>query len=252
MSATTQEKLTFDQFMEACPESGIYELINGEIVEVRATRNHEDVADLIYKNFAREIDRLELNYVVKRTAVIKTLTSAGEEQGRNPDVSAIDRRVWRSNRSDYNALEVPIQLAVEVTSTNWDDDYVDKLDEYQRLGIPEYWIVDYLAIASREYLGNPKVPTVFVFLLDENGQYQRHQFRGADRIISRRFPELALTAEQMFMAQKERQRAGGRRKKGRSWLSGAKLKLLHDYSPPASLSFFVELHNFHLWAYILH
>jgi Uma2 family endonuclease len=28
---------------------------------------------------------------------------------------------------------------------NWDNDYIDKLDEYQRLGILEYWIVDYLA-----------------------------------------------------------------------------------------------------------
>ena len=44
---------------------------------------------------------------------------------------------------------MPIQLAVEVTSTNWEDDYLDKLEEYQRLGIAEYWIVDYLAIAEQ-------------------------------------------------------------------------------------------------------
>jgi Uma2 family endonuclease len=63
----------------------------------------------------------------------------------------------------------PIQLAVEVVSTNWEDDYIDKLDEYQRLGIAEYWIVDYLAIGSRNYLGNPKVPTVFVYQLGAMG-----------------------------------------------------------------------------------
>ncbi|GAX44610.1 hypothetical protein NIES4075_56290 [Tolypothrix sp. NIES-4075] len=34
----------------------------------------------------------------------------------------------------------PIQLAVEVVSTNWEDDYVDKLDKYQRLGIA--WFLD--------------------------------------------------------------------------------------------------------------
>ncbi|MFB8788910.1 MAG: Uma2 family endonuclease [Potamolinea sp.] len=200
MTTTTKQKLTFDQFLEQCPEEGLYELVNGEIVEVRATRNHEDVADLSYKYFDREIDRLGLNYVVKRNAVIKTMTSDGKEQGRNPDVSVIDRTVWRSNRSDYNALEEPIQLAVEVTSTNWDDDYIDKLDEYQRLGIPEYWIVDYLAIASREYLGNPKVPTIFVFLLDTEGKYQRTQFKGDERIVSPTFPELTLTAAQLLNA----------------------------------------------------
>ena len=87
---------------------------------------------------------------------------------------------------------------VEVTSTNWTDDYINKFDEYQRLGIPEYWIVDYLAIASSDFLGNPKVPTVFVNLLDENGKYQTTKFTGDNQIISRTFPELNLTAAQIL------------------------------------------------------
>ncbi len=178
MTTFTKHKLTFDQFLEQCPEEGFYELVNGEIVEVRSTRNHDDVANLLLFAFNDEIRRLKLNYVVNNTAVFKTITAEGVEQGRKPDVSVIDKDRWRSNRAAYSALEEPIQLAVEVTSTNWEDDYIDKLDEYQRLGITEYWIVDYLAIGLREYLGNPKVPTVFIFVLDTNGKYQRTQFRG--------------------------------------------------------------------------
>jgi Uma2 family endonuclease len=200
MTTFTKQKLTFEQFLEQCPESGFYELVNGEIVEVRSTRNHDDVADFMADSFKDEIKRLNLNYVVKNTAVFKTITAEGTEQGRKPDVSVIDRDIWRSNRTAYSALEEPIQLAVEVTSTNWEDDYIDKLDEYQRLGIKEYWIVDYLAIGLREYLGNPKVPAVFVFVLDANGKYQRTQFRGAERILSATFPELTLTAEQILTA----------------------------------------------------
>lgn len=200
MTTAQAQKITFDNFLEKCPEKGIYEFVNGEIVEVRATRNHDDVANFLLFAFNDEVRRLNLNLVITNTAVIKTVTKDNLEQGRNPDVSAIDRAIWRSNRSDYNALEVPIQLAVEVTSTNWEDDYVDKLDEYQRLGISEYWIVDYLAIASRAYLGNPKVPTVFVFSLDKNGRYQQVQFRGNERIVSPTFPELFLTAEQVLTA----------------------------------------------------
>ncbi|MEH2293919.1 Uma2 family endonuclease [Nostoc sp.] len=200
MKTYTKPKLTFDQFLEQCPEEGLYELVEGEIVEVRATRNHDDVADFTADSFKDEIKRLNLNYVVKNTAVFKTITANGIEQGRKPDVSVIDKDTWRSNRSTYSALEEPIQLAIEVTSTNWEDDYIDKLDEYQRLGITEYWIVDYLAIGLREYLGNPKVPTVFVFLLDAEVKYQRTQFRGSERIVSRTFPELALTAEQILTA----------------------------------------------------
>ncbi|MGL5061215.1 MAG: Uma2 family endonuclease [Microcoleus sp.] len=200
IATVTQKKLTFDQFLVECPEDGRYELINGEIVEMNATRNHDDVADFAADSFKDEIRRLNLNYVVKVTAVIQTVTKSGIEQGRRPDVSVIDRDLWRSNRSAYSALREPIQLAVEVTSTNWDDDYIDKLDEYQRLGIPEYWIVDYLAIGSRDFLGNPKVPTVFVYLLDAEGNYQKTAFTGSDRIISRTFPELTLTATQIMNA----------------------------------------------------
>ncbi|WP_375479357.1 Uma2 family endonuclease [uncultured Nostoc sp.] len=200
MKTYTKQKLTFDQFLEQCPEEGLYELVDGEIVEVRATRNHDDVADFTADSFKDEIKRLNLNYVVKNTAVFKTITANGIEQGRKPDVSVIDKDKWRSNRSAYAALEEPIQLAVEVTSTNWEDDYIDKLDEYQRLGITEYWIVDYLAIGLREYLGNPKVPAVFVFLLNDEGKYQCTHFRGSERIVSRTFPDLTLTAEEILTA----------------------------------------------------
>ncbi|OUL24292.1 Uma2 family endonuclease [Nostoc sp. 106C] len=200
MTTFTKQKLTFEQFLEQCPEEGFYELVDGEIVEVRSTRNHDDVADFIADSFKDEVKRLNLNYVVKNTAVIKTKTAEGVEQGRKPDVSVIDRDMWRSNRAAYSALEEPIQLAVEVTSTNWEDDYIDKLDEYQRLGITEYWIVDYLAIGLREYLGNPKIPTVFIFVLDTSGKYQHTQFRGSERIVSATFPELTLTAEQILTA----------------------------------------------------
>ncbi|HCF28624.1 MAG TPA: hypothetical protein DEV81_15795 [Cyanobacteria bacterium UBA11049] len=126
--------------------------------------------------------------------------SKGKEQGRRPDVSVVDRTIWESNRTAYSALCQPLQLAVEVVSANWEDDYIDKLDEYQRLGIPEYWIVDYLALGSRTYLGNPKQPAVFVFLLDEVGKYQYTRFREGDRIISQTFPELTLTVEQVLQA----------------------------------------------------
>jgi Uma2 family endonuclease len=201
MTIATQKNLTFDQFLAQYPEDGgCYELVNGEVLERRSPRNHDDVADFIADGFKEEIHRLKLNYVVKNTAVIRTVTAGGIEQGRKPDVAVIDRDVWRSDRSDYNALREPIQVAVEVTSTNWEDDYLDKLEEYQRLGIPEYWIVDYLAIGSREFLGNPKVPTVFVFALESPGQYRRTSFTGGDRILSPTFPELSLTAGAILTA----------------------------------------------------
>ncbi|MGJ5633214.1 hypothetical protein [Nostoc sp. CALU 1950] len=55
------------------------------------------------------------------------------------------------------------------------------------------------AIASRAYLDNPKLPTVFVYQLVE-GQYQVQKFTDNDRIISTTFPELALNVKQVVAA----------------------------------------------------
>lgn len=196
----TKTKLTFAEFLENYPDgSGIYELVNGEIVKVEATRAHKNVARFLVKSFDRESERLGLDYIVDKDIVLRTVTASGQEQGRNPDVGVVKASVWNSNVRGYGALTEPIQLAVEVTSTNWEDDYVDKLDEYQRLGICEYWIVDYLAIASRAYLGNPKIPTVFVYNL-ENGSYVVQSFTGNERIISKSFPELEITVEQLVLS----------------------------------------------------
>jgi len=202
MTATpTQPKqiLSFEQFVKQLPdEEGRYELVTGEIVRILPIRLHETLAEFLSDAFKDEVKRLKLNYWVSGRIVVRTLTPNGKEQGRNPDVSVVDKTVWDSAPFAYSALIEPLQLAVEIVSTNWEDDYIDKLDEYQRLGISEYWIVDYLALGSRNYLGNPKEPTVFVYLLDENGVYQMTAYRGSDRIISRTFPELALTAEQVL------------------------------------------------------
>lgn len=195
------QQLTFEQFVQQLPdEAGRYELVNGEIVRILATKQHEDIADFIRRQLDKEVERLNLNYRVSDRIVICTTTKDSKEQGRHPDVSVVDKTIWEANRAAYSALFDPLQVAVEVICTNWEDDYIDKLDEYQRLGISEYWIVDYLALGSREILGNPKVPTVLVYLLDENGLYQRNLYQGADKIISLTFFELELTAEQVFTA----------------------------------------------------
>ncbi len=200
MIQISSKKLTFEEFLQQYPDGdGIYELVNGKIIPVEPTRAHKNIARYLVRRFDKEIERLGLDYIVDKDIIIKTLTADGEERGRNPDVSVVSQSLWNANVLAYGAITEPIQVAVEVVSTNWEDDYVDKLDEYQRLGIPEYWIVDYLAIASRAYLGNPKVSSVFVYQLIDN-QYQAQKFSGNDQIISPTFPELKLTVEEVFAA----------------------------------------------------
>jgi Uma2 family endonuclease len=199
MTITTLTKLDFGQFLQQRPDDGVYELVNGEIVKVEAIRARKNVARYLMFGFNDEIRRLQLDYIVDKDIVIRTVTNKGDQRGRNPDVSVVSASLWNSNVTTYGALIDAIQLAVEVTSTNWEDDYIDKLEEYENLGIKEYWIVDYLAIASRSYLGNPKLPTIFVYELID-GKYQVKAFTGTEKIISPTFSELNITVEDVIKA----------------------------------------------------
>lgn len=69
----------------------------------------------------------------------------------------------------------------------------------------EYWIVDDLALASGEYIGQPKIPTVSVYFL-EAGEYRGTQFKNDDKIISATFPELEITVAEIVAASQPRAR----------------------------------------------
>jgi Uma2 family endonuclease len=90
-----------------------------------------------------------------------------------------------------------VPLIVEVTSTDWGDGYALKLEQYETMGMQEYWIIDYLGLGDRRFIGNPKQPTFSIYQLIE-GEYQVKLFRGGDSIDSPTFPELKLTAQQVF------------------------------------------------------
>jgi Uma2 family endonuclease len=99
------------------------------VVKILVTRKHYDVAEFIIDAFKAEIKRTSLNHVVNNVAALLTQNKLGKQQGRYPDVSLIDRDVWRSDHLDNRGVHEPIQVAVEVVSTNWEDDYIDKLEE---------------------------------------------------------------------------------------------------------------------------
>jgi Uma2 family endonuclease len=73
------------------------------------------------------------------------------------------------------------------------------LRDYEEIGIPEYWIIDYLGLGGLRYIGSPKKPTISIHLLID-GEYQVNYFRNDEKIISSTFPDLNLTAQQIFQA----------------------------------------------------
>ncbi|MFB2833782.1 Uma2 family endonuclease [Floridanema evergladense] len=194
---------TFDQFVAWYPENSEYryELHNGVIVEMPlGTGDRSDVAGFISGELFLEIRQRQLPYLVPKEYLIK---SSNDKSGYLPDVLVLDRlellKEPRWKKESIITMGSSIRLAVEVVSTNWRDDYGYKLIDYEALGIAEYWIVDYLGLGGRRYIGNPKRPTLSVYELVE-GEYQIRQFREDDRIESPNFPGLSLTARQIFQA----------------------------------------------------
>ncbi|QSJ15431.1 Uma2 family endonuclease [Nostoc sp. UHCC 0702] len=203
MTQSLRKLVTFDEFVARYPDNTLkrYELHDGVVIEIPPpTGDHEEVIGFLALEISVEIRRLKLPYFIPKTAFVKPLES---ESAYSPDVlilnqpNLVNEPLWK--KESTVTLPASIPLVIEVVSTNWRDDYFVKLARYEEIGIPEYWIADYAALGGRRFIGNPKQPTISVYSLLE-GEYQVSQFRGSDCIISPTFPELNLTAEQIFNA----------------------------------------------------
>ncbi|MDZ8136037.1 MAG: Uma2 family endonuclease [Nostoc sp. DedQUE04] len=192
--------IAFEEFLNWKPDGGCYELHDGVIVEMQPVGDHEEINGFLAGEITLEFKRLKLPYLIPKQALVKV---PDKESGYSPDVIAINQKnlsaepMWKKSSTVTQAASVP--LVIEVVSSNWRDDYASKLVDYETFGVPEYWIIDYLALGGRRYIGNPKQPTISIYYLVD-GEYQVNLFRGNDRIVSPTFPEFNLTAEQIFQA----------------------------------------------------
>ncbi|MGV0107674.1 Uma2 family endonuclease [Nostoc sp. DSM 114167] len=194
--------LTFNEFIEWYPnDAKRYELHKGVIIEMPPpTGTHEKVIAFLSRKLTVEFDRLNLPYGIPKTVLLQT---ASAESAYSPDVLLLNldnldnEPLFQKQSTVSQAASVPI--VIEVVSTNWRDDYYNKFGDYEEMGIPEYWIADYAALGARKFIGNPKQPTIFVCELVD-GEYQMTAFQGNTAISSPTFPQLNLTAQQIFNA----------------------------------------------------
>jgi Uma2 family endonuclease len=201
MVQVLQKPVTFAEFAEWKPDGGNYELHNGVIVEMSQPLGlHEDIIGFLIEELVTEYKKLNLSYSIAKQALVKPPEG---ESGYVPDIlflnkaNLVNEPLWQKQSTVSQAASIP--LIIEVVSTNWRDDYLTKLRDYEEISIPEYWIIDYLGLGGVRYIGSPKQPTLSIYLLIE-GEYQVTQFRDDEKIISPTFSELNLTAKQIFHA----------------------------------------------------
>ncbi len=200
MTQAINKLTSFEEFIEWYPDNGIrYELHKGVIVEMPPPNGeHENVIGFLAEKITIQYVNLGLPYRIPKTGLVKT---PDNDSTYSPDIvlvnhdNLVNEPLWKKQSTLIQAASIP--LVVEVVSTNWRDDYHDKFGDYEEMGIPEYWIVDYAALGGKRFIGNPKQQTITICELVD-GEYQTTQFQGNQSIVSPLFPDLNLTAQQIF------------------------------------------------------
>ncbi len=196
-----QKPLSFDEFLARYGGNNRYELIDGEVFDLEPTGLHEEIAAFITTKICVQIDKTSLPLFVLQRGLLRP-SNMGMTAFR-PDVAVVNRDELAEELLWFDqsilTLGSSIKFVVEVVSSNWQNDYARKVEDYAALGIPEYWIADYAGNGGTRHIGKPKQPTLSVCTL-VNGEYEIQQFRGNQTIISLTFPDLKLTAEKVLRA----------------------------------------------------
>ncbi|NET61143.1 MAG: Uma2 family endonuclease [Symploca sp. SIO2E6] len=188
----TPVKLTFEQYLEYDDRTdNRYELFNGELIKVPPESGKNNWITLWLRDKLILLVKPELIRPIGCEVQVQ-----GNPQNRYPDLVLLreEHLLQIERRLTITLNMVPPQFVAEVVSPyrnqndeNYRRDYLEKRQQYEQRGIPEYWIID------------PQAQVVIVLLLVQ-GSYQETKFTGNQRIVSRTFPQLELTAAQVLQA----------------------------------------------------
>jgi Uma2 family endonuclease len=191
--------LTFREFIEQYGDNPRYELADGELIDMEPTGPHEAVGGKLATKIGMAMSDTQYPWFIPRTCLIQPFSDV--ITARRPDVIVLDETMLSSEplweKEPIITLGRSIKLVVEVVSTNWENDYARKLEEYALLSIPEYWIVDYRGLGGIAFIGRPKQPTFTVCQL-VGEEYEQRQYRLGDAIMSPTFPNLQLRLDDVM------------------------------------------------------
>lgn len=199
MTYTPPKLLSFDDFLAQYGDDPRYELIDGELRDMEPTGPHESTAGKTAGRLFTETLRLNLPWTIPKNCLIRPPNT--EATALRPDVIVLDELAL-SEEPLWHKQPVltggqAIRLVAEVVSTNWQDDYARKVEDYALLGIPEYWIIDFRGLGGLAFIGKPKQPTITVCHL-VGGEYSQQQYRLGEPLISRQFPGLTLRLDDLM------------------------------------------------------
>ncbi|MEW6366325.1 MAG: Uma2 family endonuclease [Acidobacteriota bacterium] len=149
-----RRKMTYEEFLSWADEDTLAEWVDGEVVmSSPASKQHQNIADFLLKIMGIYAEAHNLGVVISAPFQIKL------EQGREPDLLFVASK--HMDRLKDTFLDGPADLVVEIVSPDsLDRDRGAKYYEYERAGIPEYWLID------------PLRQRVEFYQLDADGRYR--------------------------------------------------------------------------------
>lgn len=179
---------TFSDFLiQTQTAEAYYELTNGELIEMPPESD-----DNLYR--AMKLYEALKSLVGMRRIRLQGLALAmfGQPKNRYPDLTVLrpehPEQMSALGQAAITLDMAPPLLVVEVVSPGTENhrrDYVDKRNQYEWRGIPEYWILD------------PSLGQVTVLTLTEQG-YAETRFSDDTGVQSPSFPTWSLTAATML------------------------------------------------------
>ena len=145
-----QQPISFDEFLTRYGDDNRYELIDGEVFDLEPTGPHEEVAAFITTKLCVQIDAATLSWFVLQRGLLRPPNT--RMTAFRPDVAMIDRNelahepLW----ADQSILTLgsSIKFVAEVVSSNWQNDYARRVEDYAALGIPEYCTIQWKVAKS--------------------------------------------------------------------------------------------------------
>jgi Uma2 family endonuclease len=180
------QKLTWEDIKDFPESHGRTEIVDGElIVSPIASPGHQRICKRLARKIDPYVERAQMGEFFSHPVHI--VLAVGVEY--EPDQCFI-RASRLPSLEETSLFRGPPDLIIEIVSdSNRSHDTVVKFRDYERYGVPEYWIVD------------PRDSHIRVFHLNDVNQYQLLGiFPKGEKIVSPTFPELALDPAEIFPA----------------------------------------------------
>jgi Uma2 family endonuclease len=130
-------KMTYEEFLDWADEDTLAEWVDGEVVMYTPASNvHQDISGFLESVMRSFVEARQLGIVRSAPFQMKLARS-----GREPDLLFVANE--HLDRLGETYLDGPADLAVEIVSPeSAGRDRGEKFYEYERAGIPEYWLID--------------------------------------------------------------------------------------------------------------